>query len=250
MTARGNDYRVLQPRAGHRPQRQPRRGGLRRAGHGGRHGGDGQGRAETPRATRSTASIADLTHAADRRASSRRSARRPARASAAERHHPHRLRPDRLPAHRQRSDDPTHGSRPSLPRSRARPTSAILAAGAETQDPASASRYSDGFGREIQKKIQAEPGPRRSTAAPVVEPALGRQRLDHLQQQGQAGPPVRAVLQRHAPLRVRRAASASARCCSTTRSSASSPRCIPTTPGEGRLRSVAAGDLGRQRHRR
>ena len=36
------------------------------------------------------------------------------------------------------------------------------------------------------------------------EPALGRQRLDHLQQQGQAGPPVRAVLQRHARLRVRR----------------------------------------------
>ena len=62
-------------------------------------------------------------------------------------------------------------------------------------------------------------------------PALGRQRLDHLQQQGQAGPPVRAVLHRHAPLRVRRARSASARSCSTTRSSASSPRCTRTTPG-------------------
>ena len=36
-------------------------------------------------------------------------------------------------------------------------------------------------------------------------PALGRQRLDGLQQQGQAGPPVRAVLHATAPLRVRRA---------------------------------------------
>ena len=57
--------------------------------------------------------------------------------------------------------------------------------------------YSDGFGREIQKKIQAEPGP-------VVEggthsqPALGRQRVDDLQQQRQARQAVRAVLRRHA----------------------------------------------------
>ncbi len=64
------------------------------------------------------------------------------------------------------------------------------------------------------------------------QPALGGQRLDGLQQQGQARPPVRAVLHRHPPLRVRRPRSASARCSSTTRSSASSPRCTPTTPGK------------------
>ena len=33
----------------------------------------------------------------------------------------------------------------------------------------------------------------------VISPALGRQRLDDLQQQGQAGPQVRAVLQRRRP---------------------------------------------------
>ena len=37
------------------------------------------------------------------------------------------------------------------------------------------------------------------------QPALGGQRLDGLQQQGQARPPVRAILHRHPPLRVRRA---------------------------------------------
>ncbi len=67
--------------------------------------------------------------------------------------------------------------------------------------------YSDGFGREIQKKIQAEPGPM-ADGASVIDTALGRQRLDHLQQQGQAGAPVRAVFQRHPPLRVRRPPSA------------------------------------------
>ena len=40
--------------------------------------------------------------------------------------------------------------------------------------------------------------------------ALGRQRLDDLQQQGQAGPPVRAVLQRDHTFRIREHASASA----------------------------------------
>ena len=103
--------------------------------------------------------------------------------------------------------------------------------------------YSDGFGREIQKKIQAEPGPLVDGRA-GRQPALGRQRLDDLQQQGQAGPPVRAVLQRHASLRVRTSRSASARSCSTTRSGASSPRCTQPHLGEGRLRSLAAGRPG------
>ena len=42
-------------------------------------------------------------------------------------------------------------------------------------------------------------------AVPRSASALGRHRLDGVQQQGQAGPPVRAVLQRDPPLRIRRA---------------------------------------------
>ena len=53
-----------------------------------------------------------------------------------------------------------------------------------TQGPGGLS-YSDGFGREIQKKIQAEPGPV-VDGGPIGQPALGRQRVDDLQQQGQA----------------------------------------------------------------
>ena len=81
--------------------------------------------------------------------------------------------------------------------SRARPTSADLAGRAADSRSRSAFHYSDGFGREIQKKIQAEPGPLvpRRTGR---QPALGRQRLDHLQQQGQARPAIRAVLQPYA----------------------------------------------------
>ncbi len=44
--------------------------------------------------------------------------------------------------------------------------------------------YSDGFGREIQKKIQAEPGPLVKNG-PAIALALGRQRLGGVQQQGQ-----------------------------------------------------------------
>ena len=91
--------------------------------------------------------------------------------------------------------------------------------------------YSDGFGREIQKKIQAEPGPFVEGRA-GRQPALGRQRLDHLQQQGQARPPVRAVLRRHARLRVRASRWASARFCFTTRSIGWWRRCIPITRWE------------------
>ena len=68
--------------------------------------------------------------------------------------------------------------------------------------------YSDGFGREIQKKIQAEPGPvpRRDAngkiivgadgqpemSATDVSPRWVRKRLDGVQQQGKARSPVRA----------------------------------------------------------
>ena len=89
--------------------------------------------------------------------------------------------------------------------------------------------YSDGFGREIQKKIQAEPG-QSSTAVPIVNPRWVGSGWTIYQQQGQAGPPVRAVLQ---PLR-QKATSSSSACRSesapssaTTRSNGSSPRIHP-----------------------
>ena len=56
--------------------------------------------------------------------------------------------------------DRRSGSRRSPPRSRARRTSSDLQPRTADSRSSSASRYSDGFGREIQKKIQAEPGPR------------------------------------------------------------------------------------------
>ena len=107
--------------------------------------------------------VADLTRGAARRILRRR---RPARrgAAARRRHHAHRLRPRSLPAHAAgEPDDPTSGSPPAPRRSPARPTSAtpLPPQGLKIQLSFS---YSDGFGREIQKKIQAEPG-RWSTAA-------------------------------------------------------------------------------------
>ena len=177
-----------------------------------------------PRATRWTASqpISTTTtvaaHLADAaRRSARASCRAPPRASS-------------TTSSPTSAREPTRSrSRPWSTRWRARPTMPTSAPGEPTRVQHSFA-YSDGFGREIQKKIQAEPGPL-DAGGPAVDPALGRQRLDGLQQQGQAGPAVRAVLQRHAPLRVRPCSTASARSSSTTRSSASSPRCIPTTPG-------------------
>ena len=126
--------------------------------------------------------------------------------------------------------EPTRSrSRPWSPRWRARRTPSDLGAGEPTQRPAQLRLLR----RLRPRDPEEDPGRARAARRRRARrrPALGRQRLDHLQQQGQAGPAVRAVLQRHAPLRVRRAASASARCCSTTRSSASSPRCTRTTPG-------------------
>ena len=72
------------------------------------------------------------------------------------------------------------------------------------------------------------------------QPALGGQRLDDLQQQGQAGPAVRAVLQPTPTASSSTSASASARSSSTIRSNASSPPCIPTTPGR-RSSSIRGG---------
>ena len=114
---------------------------------------------------------------------------------------------------------------------------ATLARETHVQRPAAAAGPEDPAQLLLLRRLRPrdpEEDPGRARAArrrrPGRQSALGRQRLDHLQQQGQAGPPVRALLQRDPPLRVRRARSASARCCSTTRPSASSPRCTRTTP--------------------
>ena len=56
---------------------------------------------------------------------------------------------------------------------------ADLAPGQQTKIQHSFS-YSDGFGREIQKKGQAEPGP--LAMAEKMLASMDRQRLDHLQQ--------------------------------------------------------------------
>ena len=101
--------------------------------------------------------------------------------------------------------------------------------------------YSDGFGREIQKKVPGRGGRTRPAAPsswarmgprpPATPAALGGQRVDRVRQQGQAGPAVRAVLHRHAPLRVRRPDRRQPDAAATTRSGGSSPRCIPSTRG-------------------
>ncbi len=64
--------------------------------------------------------------------------------------------------------------------------------------------YCDGFGRQVQLKALAAPGPG-DRPRPAGLAALGGLGLDDLRQQGAAGPDVRAVLLRHERLRVRRA---------------------------------------------
>ena len=68
-------------------------------------------------------------------------------------------------------------------------TSASLAPG-EKSPLQAAFEYSDGMGSVLVKKVQAEP----ETAGAAA--ALGRQRQDHPQQQGQTGQAVRALFQR------------------------------------------------------
>ena len=102
--------------------------------------------------------------------------------------------------------------------------------GQQTQDPDQLSVTPTASGARSRRKSRPSRVPGESTGGPIVNPALGRQRLDDLQQQGQAGPPVRAVLHDTHDFEFGDQ-SASAPSCSTTRSSASSPRCIPTTPG-------------------
>src|SRR5262249_929636 len=124
--------------------------------------------------------------------------------------------------------------------------------------------YSDGFGRETQKKIQAEPGPvpQRDVNGEIIVGADGQPlmtlngvsprgagpRLNTLNNKGNPLPPVRAVLHPPPPLRVRRQDRRQPG--TLLRSSRARGRHSASQPhlGEGGLRPVAAGDLGRQRH--
>ena len=88
-------------------------------------------------------------------------------------------------------------------RSRARPTSAICGRGERTEDPARASAIPTASAARSRRSCRPSRA-RCRKAVPISRAALDRQRLDHLQQQRQTGPPIRAVLQRLARLRVRR----------------------------------------------
>ena len=153
---------------------------------------------------------------------------------------------DRLPAHA--SDQP---------QTRSPPSSATLARETHVSDPLPAQRtarssisfsYSDGFGREIQKKIQAEPGPL-VEGGPVVNPRWVGSGWTIFNNKGK---PVRqyepffsdthrfefGVQDRRQPGPVLRPGRA------RRRHAASEPHLR-----EGGLRPVAADDLRRQRHR-
>ena len=138
-------------------------------------------------------------------------------------------------------------SRPGWPCSPARPTSATCTAASTTKIQRSFS-YSDGFGREVQHKGQAAAGSGQRRRAGRRAP-LDRQRLDGLQQQGQAGPQVRAVLHRDATVRVRPRRrgqrGAVLRPGRAGRGHAASGRQLR----QGHVRPVAPGHLGRGRHR-
>ena len=152
VTAAGNDYRVLQPRLVMDANRNRSRRRLRRARAGRRHRGDGQARGATV-GRPLTGFDADLTetvvlaHLADPLAE-----------------------PHGDPAAAPAPGSSTTCSPTSARKTEPQPQPAVvytLARETHDSDPAPAGEpkmqhafaYSDGFGREIQKKIQAEPGP-------------------------------------------------------------------------------------------
>ena len=98
-------------------------------------------------------------------------------------------------------------------------------------------------GGEAQTKVQAEPGPLDLSEPdlPGRRSPLGRHRRNGLQQQGQAGPPIRAVLQRDAAVQHRamgREQHSVLRSASACRRDAASQQHVR----QGRLRSLAAND--------
>ena len=96
-----------------------------------------------------------------------------------------------------------NGSPPAPPRSPARPIDSrpLPPQGLKIQLSFS---YSDGFGREIQKKIQAEPGPV-VDAGPVVNPRWVGSGWTIFNNKGKPVRQYEPFFTRHAPLRVRRA---------------------------------------------
>ena len=116
---------------------------------------------------------------------------------------------------------------------------ADLVAGDDQHDPARVRL----LGRLRPRDPEQDRKPSRDRCHPVGpnRHALGRQRLDGLQQQGQAGPAVRAVLHAHAPVRARRAARRQPD--RLLRPARARGRHAAPQPhlGESRVRSVAAG---------
>ena len=201
-----NDYRVLQPRAADRRERQPDRVAFDALGMVVGHRRHGQGRPARSRATRSTRSSPTCRRRDRRLLRGSRPARR-WRPRPRHGDHPHRLRPRHVPPGAPSIVPARHTSR-DLRRERSRRCMLDvrllrrLRPGDPEEGPGRARSGAETCCRRQHRRRRLRAaGPRgrrwRST--------LGRQRLDGVQQQGQAGPPVRAVLQRHPRLRFRRA---------------------------------------------
>ena len=121
-----------------------------------------------------------------------------------------------------------------------------LTAGAQTKIQHSFV-YSDGFGREIQKKIQAEPGPVVEGGSEIAPRWVGTG-WTVFNNKGKARAPVRAFLHCDPPFRIGRAGRGQSD--PVLRSDRASRRHAQSQPylGKGLLRSLAARDLGCQRH--
>ena len=213
---RSNDYRVLQPRLVTDPNRNRTAVAFDALGHGGRHGGDGQGRGRTVEGDSLDGFDADLTAGAISTHSSPNPLADAARHAAAAR-----------PRASSTTSIATSARRTSPTRSRrrrhagARDPRQRSGAGAADQRSSISFSYSDGFGREIQKKIQAEPGPvpMRDADGEIVVGADGQPQMTPNDVSprwvgsgwtifNNKGKPVRQYepfFSRHAPLRVRRA---------------------------------------------
>ena len=110
--------------------------------------------------------------------------------------------------------------------------------------------YSDGFGREIQKKIQAEPGPTRRPDSPLIARAGSDSGWTVFNNKGK---PVRQYEPFFSATRHEFEFASTGRCQPDPllRPGRARRRHAPSQPHlrEGRLRPLAAGDLGRERHR-
>ena len=104
-----------------------------------------------------------------------------------------------------------------------------LTAGAQTKIQHSFV-YSDGFGREIQKKIQAEPGPVVEGGSEIAPRWVGTG-WTVFNNKGKAGAPVRAVLHCDPPLRIGRARRCESDPVLRSDRASGRRRSIPTIPG-------------------